>query len=91
MALYSEALGLDPKAGAVNALLYCNRAAAQMALGKFDAAVQDCSKALGLKSKYPKALLRRARAAVQIQRFPEASRQVGLDIYADQQAKERGR
>jgi hypothetical protein len=39
VALYSDALGTDPLADAVNAVLFCNRAASHMALGKHDNAV----------------------------------------------------
>jgi uncharacterized membrane protein YgcG len=53
----------------VNAVLYCNRAAAHMALRKFDAAINDCSRGLHLRPKYPKAKLRRARAYVEEKRF----------------------
>ena len=51
-------------ADAVNAVLFCNRAAANLALNKPEAAAADCSKALALRPKYPKARLRRARAQV---------------------------
>ena len=40
VALYTEALGIDALADAVNSVLYCNRAASHMALGKHDAAVR---------------------------------------------------
>ena len=72
VALYSEALALDGHADSVNAVLYCNRAAAHMALGKFEAAVADCGKALALRPAYPKARLRRARALAQLQKYAEA-------------------
>jgi hypothetical protein len=39
VALYSEALDIDKLADAVNAVLFCNRAASQMAIGKHDSAV----------------------------------------------------
>lgn len=45
MALYTEALGIDALADAVNAVLYCNRAASHMALGKHESAVSAWVKA----------------------------------------------
>jgi tetratricopeptide (TPR) repeat protein len=72
IALYSDAIALDPKASSVNAVLYCNRAAAHMALEKYEAAYNDCTTALSLRPSYPKAKLRRARAALKSQRFTEA-------------------
>jgi tetratricopeptide (TPR) repeat protein len=72
VALYSDALEIDSMANSVNAVLYCNRAAAHMALEKFDSAFNDCTQALELRPSYPKAKLRRARAALQSRRFTES-------------------
>ena len=58
----------------MNAVLYCNRAAAHMALRKFDTAINDCSRSLHLRPNYPKAKLRRARAYVEEKRFSGAVR-----------------
>jgi len=41
VALYTEALEIDALADAVNAVLYCNRAASHMALGKHESAVSE--------------------------------------------------
>ena len=72
VALYTEALEVDPLADSVNSVLFCNRAAAQTALHKYDAAVADCGKALRLRPEYHKARLRRARAYVQMSKFDSA-------------------
>ena len=41
--LYSEAIKIDPEACLWNAILYCNRAAAYMNLGKYNDAINDCN------------------------------------------------
>jgi DnaJ family protein C protein 7 len=61
---YTSSLNVDAHADEYNAILYCNRAAASMALGHFDKAIDDCNKALSLSNNYEKARLRRGRAYV---------------------------
>eukprot|EP00949_MAST-11_sp_MAST-11-sp1_P004414 g4414.t1 len=59
---YSGALQFDPSHDNFNALLFCNRAAALMALGLNSEAVDDCDAAMRRRKFYPKAQLRKARA-----------------------------
>jgi tetratricopeptide (TPR) repeat protein len=56
----------------MNAVLLCNRAAAASALQMFNKVVDDCARALKLRPSYAKAILRRARALVQLGRRSEA-------------------
>ena len=58
--------------GRLHAVLHCNRAACLMALRRFHEAIEECSKALRIHSRYMKAMLRRARCYVRLQRFEEA-------------------
>jgi tetratricopeptide (TPR) repeat protein len=58
--------------GRLHAVLHCNRAAAYMALLKYRDAIADCSAALHIHSQYMKALLRRSRCYVRLNRFDEA-------------------
>jgi tetratricopeptide (TPR) repeat protein len=60
--LYSEAIKIDPEACLWNAILYCNRAAAYMNLGKYNDAINDCHHSLERDPNYQKAILRRARS-----------------------------
>lgn len=79
MCLRIDAKGLtfnpahSPSAGGrLHAVLHCNRAACLMALRKFSDAVEECSSALRIHSRYMKAMLRRARCYMRLQRFHEA-------------------
>jgi len=58
--------------GRLNAVLHCNRAAAYMALSKYRDAISDCSAALLIYPRYMKAMLRRCRCYVRLNRFEEA-------------------
>jgi DnaJ-domain-containing protein 1 len=58
--------------GRLNAVLHCNRAAANMSLSKYREAISDCSAALHIHSLYMKAMLRRSRCYVRLNRFEEA-------------------
>lgn len=69
---YAEALKLDPEWDLMNAVLHCNRAAAHMALRRYEAAREDCAHALRRKPDYWKAYLRRARALRALGRWVEA-------------------
>ncbi|CAM9873392.1 unnamed protein product, partial [Hapterophycus canaliculatus] len=59
--LYSEAICVDLHDYHTNALLFANRAAALMNMGRNKDALKDCEEALRLKPNYPKVLLRKAR------------------------------
>ena len=58
--------------GRLHAVLHCNRAACLMALRRFHAAVDECSNALKIHSRYMKAILRRARCYARLSRAEEA-------------------
>jgi tetratricopeptide (TPR) repeat protein len=58
--------------GRLHAVLHCNRAACLMALRRFHAAVDECSNALKIHSRYMKAILRRARCYARLSRTEEA-------------------
>jgi DnaJ homolog subfamily C member 7 len=57
---YSECLAIDPANKLFNAKLLCNRAACQMKLRNFQAAVSDSSQAIANDETYLKAYMRRA-------------------------------
>ena len=61
---YTTALCLDCDHDEYCAVIYANRAAAAMAMGKFERAMRDCSEALRRRPQMTKARLRRARAAM---------------------------
>lgn len=58
--------------GRLHAVLHCNRAACLMALRQFHGAVDECTNALKIHSRYMKAILRRARCYTRLQRTQEA-------------------
>ena len=60
--LYSEAIKIDPDACLWNAILYCNRAAANMNLGKYNDAINDCNLSWGCDVHNQLCLLLRARS-----------------------------
>jgi tetratricopeptide (TPR) repeat protein len=76
---YTECLSIDSEdtqggesAGRLTAVLYCNRAAAYTCLLKFQEALSDCNAALGIHSYYMKAIFRRGRCYLKLNRFDEA-------------------
>jgi tetratricopeptide (TPR) repeat protein len=82
-AKYSECMKIDSdgKSGTVDnlnaggrlhAVLHCNRAACLMALRLFHGAVDECTNALKIHSRYMKAILRRARCYTRLQQTQEA-------------------
>jgi tetratricopeptide (TPR) repeat protein len=79
-AKYSECMNIDSdgKSGAVDAggrlhaILHCNRAACLMALRLFHGAVDECTNALKIHSRYMKAILRRARCYARLQQTQES-------------------
>ncbi|GMH81044.1 hypothetical protein TL16_g08803, partial [Triparma laevis f. inornata] len=63
--------GLNEK-GKVLAVLYCNRAAGQMALKKYREGAKDCTSALDIDAGYMKARLRRARCRARTKNYFES-------------------
>jgi len=82
-AQYANCLNIDAEGNAENvdgpnaggrlhAVLHCNRAACLMAMKRHEAALEECSAALRIHSRYMKAMLRRARCYQRLQRHQEA-------------------
>lgn len=69
---YTKALAVDPLNVNVNSKLYYNRALVSSKLKQSLSAVQDCSKALELDPAYHKALLKRARLYLELEKYEEA-------------------
>ena len=69
---YTGALLLDPDNSSYNAVIYCNRAAAHLALRLYLRAIHDCDAALRCRPDFTKARLRRARALVSQGNFDDA-------------------
>jgi len=75
VAIYSGAMDLCPTHREYMSVLYSNRAAAQMSMGRPQKAWEDCTNSLRFKPQDNlKALLRRARAAQALSRFADAVR-----------------
>merc|ERR1719410_1593296 len=72
--LYSQALEIDPCNKATNAKLYFNRATVAAKLKKFAESVSDCDEALKLDEGYLKALVRRGRSYMELEKYDEAVR-----------------
>ena len=73
VAAYTHAMSLAPQHPEFMAALFCNRAAAQMAMGRPQKAFEDCTSSLSYKPHDNiRALLRRARASQSHGRFREA-------------------
>jgi tetratricopeptide (TPR) repeat protein len=64
--------------GRLHAVLHCNRAACLMALRRYNQALEECSAALRIHSRYMKAMLRRARCYMRLQRYQEAIQEYKL-------------
>ncbi|KAG2789866.1 hypothetical protein PC129_g14208 [Phytophthora cactorum] len=84
---YSEAVQIDPQHQEFCAIIYCNRAAAQMGLERYHTAILDCNEALQRKPNYPRALLRRARCYVALEMYHEAVKD--FDRYLREQPRDR--
>ncbi|KAL7679959.1 putative DnaJ domain, tetratricopeptide-like helical domain superfamily [Plasmopara halstedii] len=84
---YSEAVLIDPQHQEFCAIIYCNRAAAQMGLKRHHTAILDCNEALQRKPEYPRALLRRARCHAVLEMYHEAVKD--FDRYLQEQSSER--
>ena len=63
---YSRAINVKVEDDAFNAVLYCNRAAAYHAVGRYVDAIADCFTAAALDASYVRVLQRRADAYVAI-------------------------
>ncbi|GLD97135.1 hypothetical protein PINS_up005818 [Pythium insidiosum] len=70
--VYTKALNLDPSHDEYCAVIHCNRAAALMGLQQYERALLDCDNALRRKSRYPRALLRRARCNIALKKYAMA-------------------
>lgn len=71
LALYTEALAVDPLHREINAKLHYNRALVNVRLGNLLDAIKDCSAALQINEAYLKALMLRARCQNDMQNFEE--------------------
>ncbi|KAJ2796680.1 HSP70/90 co-chaperone [Coemansia guatemalensis] len=69
---YSTALDYDHDNRGLKVTLLINRAAANLELQNYGQVLRDCSEALRLKSKTPKALFRAAKACIALEKFEEA-------------------
>eukprot|EP00977_Amphora_coffeiformis_P028038 scaffold34685_cov183-Amphora_coffeaeformis.AAC.18 len=73
--------------GRLHAVLHCNRAAANMSAQKHEEALEDCSKAIRIHSRYMKAILRRARCLCRLFRFEESISEFGHWLELAEQAR----
>ena len=69
---YTSALHLDPLNNAYCAVVYANRAAAALALQRYESAIKDCTESLRRRPNMSKAQYRRARAYVQVKQYQKA-------------------
>ena len=69
LSLYTKAIGIQP-----SAVLYANRAAAQMRIGRLQKAIDDADEALKLDKTYAKAYYRKARALCDDKQYDSADR-----------------
>ena len=69
LSLYTKAIGIQP-----SAVLYANRAAAQMRIGRLQKAIDDANEALKLDKTYAKAYYRKARALTDDKQYDAADR-----------------
>jgi len=71
---YTECLTLDPQHKGMNAILFCNRAAALTSISKDEEALEDCNRAISLDESYTKAFIRRAKINMKLEKYEEAVR-----------------
>ena len=71
---YANALKTDFSAKKWNAILYCNRAASNMALENHKDALMDCHNAIAKDPDYARAYLRRARAYKSLNKYQDSIR-----------------
>ncbi|KAI9909127.1 hypothetical protein PsorP6_015172 [Peronosclerospora sorghi] len=84
---YSEAVQLDPQHEDYCAIIYSNRSAAQMGLGRYHTAMLDCNEALRRKPTFARALLRRARCHVALNMYQEAVKDFDQYLRGEVQAE----
>lgn len=72
--VYTEALALDPENDTYNAMIYGNRAAAEMKRGNWNEAAKDCSESLIRKGGIAKLHVRRSRCWVSLGNYDDAVR-----------------
>ncbi|ORY82132.1 cysteine string protein [Protomyces lactucae-debilis] len=70
--LFTEALAIDEENRGTNAKLYSNRATCRLRLKKYDAALEDCDKAVALDPAYQKPLVTRAKIFMAQEKYQEA-------------------
>jgi len=70
--IYSDALKIDPCNKITNAKLYFNRATVASKQKKIEESIADCDKAIELDPNYTKAILRRAKSYMDLERYEEA-------------------
>jgi tetratricopeptide (TPR) repeat protein len=83
---YTEAIDFAPLTRDFDkhrSIFYCNRAACCLELGRNEEAVQDCTKALELDSKYVKALIRRSRAHEKLDQLEECLADIDAALLVD--------
>lgn len=87
IAAYTEAIKVKCDDAHLNAILYTNRATAQICLGNNRSALNDATAARKLEPTYMKALIRGATACVELQKFEDAVKwcDEGLAIEAQNQ------
>lgn len=83
LAIYSEALNIDPLNKEINSKLYYNRALVNTKLGNLADAIRDCTDALKINDKYVKALLKRARCQYDLENFEEAIKDYEIALKLD--------
>lgn len=71
LAMYNEALAIDPLNKDTNSKLYYNRALVNTKLGNLNDAVTDCTEALKINEKYLKAILKRAKCYYDLENYEE--------------------
>ncbi|KAL9950832.1 hypothetical protein ACROYT_G043396 [Oculina patagonica] len=74
IAAYTEGIKVKCDNAGLNAILYTNRATAQLCLGNNRSALNDATAAKKLQPTYMKAILRGASACVELQKYEEAVR-----------------
>eukprot|EP00927_Polykrikos_kofoidii_P020378 TRINITY_DN19652_c0_g1_i1.p1 TRINITY_DN19652_c0_g1~~TRINITY_DN19652_c0_g1_i1.p1 ORF type:complete len:442 (+),score=103.07 TRINITY_DN19652_c0_g1_i1:119-1444(+) len=81
---YSEALHLTPSADKKDrAVLFCNRAACQQKLGRWEDTISDCTQAVQLDPEYVKAYSRRSTAYEQQSKWSDANEDLKKAIELD--------
>lgn len=81
--LYTETLALDPANKLVNAKIFSNRATANVKLGLFDEALQDCDAALEADPSFVKARKTKARALGSLEKWEDAVQEFKQAIEED--------